>query len=98
MKNIFKINVPEAGELFETLLQHKNIRIERIVSSDKILPKEYCQEEDEWVLLVEGSATLEVEGKVHELKKGDFLFIPSGQRHKVLKTQKGTIWLGVFVK
>ena len=43
---------PPAGERLETLLRHKNLVIERIVSSSAITPKECIQPQDEWVLLV----------------------------------------------
>lgn len=36
MPNIFQSGVPQKGETFDVLLEHKNIKIERIVSSDKI--------------------------------------------------------------
>ena len=50
--------VPASGERFDTLLRHRNLQVERIISSSDIRPVEYVQEQDEWVLLVQGSATL----------------------------------------
>ncbi len=99
MKNNFfeNLNIPEEDENFETLLKCKNIIIERIVSSDNIKPKEYKQEQDEWVILMKGNAEIEVDGKKFILNEGDYIFIPSKTSHRVLKTEKGTIWLAVHI-
>ena len=51
---------PATGEAFETLLRHRNLVIERIASSATPEPGIYDQAQDEWVLLVQGQATLEV--------------------------------------
>ena len=94
---LYDYTVPEKGERFDTLLKDHNIEIVRIVSSDKVETKEYCQEEDEWVVVLEGSATLLLSDKEIRLEKGDSLFIPSKTRHKVLHTSKGTLWLAVHI-
>jgi len=96
-RNIFQTKTPEQGETFKLLLEHKNIKIERITSSDKIPDKVYEQKQDEWVLLLKGSAKLDLDGKMIEIKEGDTLFIPSGQKHKVLETKAGTVWLAVHI-
>lgn len=88
---------PSEGERFETLLAHKNLVVERIVSSANIAPTEYVQIQDEWVVLLRGEALLEVTGKAHALKAGDYLFLPSGTPHAVLKTSEGALWLVVHV-
>lgn len=95
--NAYNANAPKRGEIFDTLLQHKNIKIERIFSSDKIPDKVYKQKQDEWVVLLKGHAKLDLDGKVVEMKAGDYLFIPSGQRHKVLKTKSGSVWLAIHI-
>ncbi len=95
--NLYNFTVPKDGEDFTTLLEHKNIKINRIVSSSDVEPIEYIQDEDEWVLLIEGESTLLIEEKEKILKKGDTLFIPAKTPHKVLKTKEGTIWLTVHI-
>lgn len=95
--NIFQTAIPNKGETFSTLLDHKNIKIERIVSSDKIPDKVYEQKQDEWVVLLKGGAKLDLDGKIVEMKVGDYLFISAKQRHKVLKTEAGTVWLAVHI-
>ena len=95
--NIFDTITPQTNENFTTLLEHKNIKINRIVSSDNVEPIEYIQEEDEWLVLLEGEATLRIENEEKKLSKGDTLFIPKKVPHNVLKTKAGTIWLTVHI-
>ena len=95
--NLQNYTIPESGEIFDTLLEHKNIKIIRIVSSDKLEEKEYCQTEDEWVIILEGEATLVVDGKKKHLGKGDSLFIPAHTNHRVLTAKSGTLWLAVHI-
>ncbi len=98
VKNIFgNLTVPDVGEDFKQILKTKNVLIERIVSSDRLEPKEYIQEQDEWVVLLKGKAVLKIEEKIVELEEGDYVFIPSKTSHTVLKTEKGTIWLAVHI-
>ena len=94
--NIFDFKIPNVGEEFTTLLKHKNVKIARIVSSDKLEIKEYNQDEDEFVILLKGKATLDIKGKKVILNKGDTLFIPAKTKHKVLATQKGTLWIAIY--
>ena len=95
--NIFDHIIPQHGENFTTLLDHKNIKINRIVSSATVDEKLYCQEEDEWLILLEGEATLLLDKEEKKLIKGDTLFIPAQTPHRVLHTQKGTLWLTVHI-
>jgi len=95
--NLYDYPIPTSGESFTTLLKHKNVKILRIVSSDDIEPTEYCQEEDEWVVLLEGEAEMEIEGERRILKQGESLFLPAHTRHKVLHTTRGTLWLAVHI-
>lgn len=85
------------GEKFETLLTHKNLVVERIVSSAETEPVEYVQAQDEWVLLVQGTARLRMAGEVLALKAGDYLFIPAGIPHRVESTSNGALWLAVHL-
>ena len=95
--NIYDYLTPNSGETFTTLLEHKNIKINRIVSSSDTEPVEYIQDEDEWLVLLEGEATLLVNDEEKLLKKGETLFIPAKVPHKVLKTNDGTVWLTVHI-
>ena len=93
--NIYDYKIPTYEEDFTTLFENKNIKIVRIVSSDNLEIKEYCQEEDEFVILLEGKAVLDLNGKKITLNRGDTLFIPSKTKHRVLTTQKGTLWIAI---
>lgn len=95
--NIYNYITPQSGETFTTLLDHKNIKINRIISSNDVDKTEYIQEEDEWLILLEGHATLLLNKEKQELEKGDTLFIPSKTPHRVLSTENGTVWLTVHI-
>ena len=88
---------PREGERFDELLKHRNLVVERIVSSAAIESREYVQEQDEWVLLVHGEAVLRVAGELRTLKAGDYVFLPAGVPHRVERTAAGTIWLAVHL-
>lgn len=96
--NIYDYITPNKGEDFTTLLEKENIKVVRIVSSDNLEDKDYCQEEDEFVILLKGKATLNIDGKNKILTKGDTLYIPAKTKHKVLSTQKGTLWIAIYFK
>ncbi|MCZ7627296.1 MAG: cupin [Candidatus Methylomirabilota bacterium] len=88
---------PYEGECFDTLLRHKNLVVERIVSSSIITPREYVQPQDEWVLLVKGEAALRVADESLTLTPGDHLFLPAGVPHTVERTSHGAIWLAIHL-
>lgn len=91
-------------ELVSVLAESNSVRIERIVSDGHASPEGfwYDQNQNEWVLLMSGSAvlSLETESGIEqiELKPGDCLLIPAHQRHRVESTSstEKTIWLAVF--
>ena len=92
-------DIPE--EIFQTLIKTDSIRIERIVSHGHISADNfwYDQDEHEWVLLLDGQASIEFENTdVHELHAGDFLNIPAHVKHRVVYTHpdKPSIWLAIF--
>lgn len=88
---------PQVGERFDTILTHKNLVIERIISSAVIAPQEYVQTQDEWVLLIQGEAELRVSGILMSLHKGDYIFLPAGVPHIVERTVDNTIWLAIHL-
>ncbi len=85
-------------EIFETLLQTNNIRIEKIISIGQSSPEGfwYDQDENEWVVVLEGEASIMVENELKILKRGDFLSLPAHTKHRVEYTKNRTIWLAVF--
>jgi cupin 2 domain-containing protein len=93
---------PSAHEVFATLLERPGVRIERIVSHGHVTPANspFEQDDDEWVMLVEGAARLWLDGTGEvELARGDHLFIPAGLRHRVTwtTTERVTVWLAVHI-
>lgn len=88
---------PAEGERFDTLLQHRNLVVERIVSSNSTTPTAYAQSQDEWVILVRGTATLEINGELKSLEAGDFVFLAAGTPHCVTQTSEGALWLAVHL-
>jgi len=95
--NIYDYKTPQNGETFTTLLEHKNIKINRIVSSNDVDQTPYIQEEDEWLVLLEGQATLLLNNEKKTLLKGDTLFIPAKTPHSILHTKSDTVWLTVHI-
>lgn len=96
--NLYDYSVPSKGEDFVTLLEHPDASIVRIVSSADIDTKEYIQDEDEWVVLLEGKATLLINNKEKSLTKGDTLLIPAGTPHEIISVDTGTLWLAIHLK
>ena len=100
--NIFADIPKQLGEEFsEEILSSPNLRIERIVSEGQSSPEDfwYEQEENEWVIVLQGEAELEYEdGKKEFLKAGDYCNIPRGCKHRVSWTSNDeqTIWLALF--
>jgi len=92
-----------ANELVTRLLQNESVRIERIVSRGQASkPGEwYDQEQDEWVILLQGAARLQFysEPALKNLQAGDYLFIPAHCKHRVDWTHPSieSIWLAVHI-
>lgn len=97
LKNLYDYTVPVSGEEFSELLTTEKAKIVSIVSSDTPPDTLYIQDEDEWVVVLEGEAELEMNGKQIVLGRGDSLFIPKGTPHRVLNTKRGTLWLAVHL-
>ena len=106
MKNNLYQNLPGdlPDELSTVLVESGNLKIERIVSDGHASPEGfwYDQEQNEWVLLMSGTAVLAIEKETGietvVLEPGDHLLLPAHQRHRVESTSETekTIWLAVF--
>jgi cupin 2 domain-containing protein len=101
LSNIFADVADEPSrEQFNDLLRAGDVRIERIVSHGQASPPGFWYDQDwgEWVLVLQGSAGLRLEGEAERrLHRGDFLHIPPHVRHRVEWTDADgpTIWLAV---
>ena len=92
--------LPAAGpeEHFDLLFAGGACRVERIVSHGQASPPGfwYEQPEDEWVVLLQGSAELGfADGARLALEPGDWVELPAGCPHRVEATAVGTVWLAV---
>ncbi|NLJ82083.1 MAG: cupin domain-containing protein [Bacteroidales bacterium] len=93
------LNYSTKEEIVNLLFTSENIRIERIVSYGQISEDWYNQEENEWVFLLQGNASILFDdGNETHLKAGDSLYIPAHSKHKVsfTSTKPSCIWLAVF--
>jgi cupin 2 domain-containing protein len=100
--NIFDhLSLETPYEEVTTLAATDKIRIERIVSTGQASPPGFWYDLPwtEWVMLLSGAAGLlfEDEPAPRQLKAGDYLLIPAGQRHRVEWTDatQPTVWLAV---
>ena len=99
--NIFEeIIIDKNEEKFFEIFKNETIKVEKIVSNGQKSPDNfwYEQEDNEFILLLEGFAILEFEDKIIELKKGDCLNIKAMEKHRVKFTSldEPTIWFAVF--
>lgn len=102
-QNLFN-DLPEGvlpEEIFSTLAEGKSFALKKIISTGQSTPEVgwYDQEQHEWVVVLQGSATIEFEhqGEV-QLTAGDYLCIKAKTKHKVSYTdlKKPTVWLAIY--
>lgn len=97
LNNLYHMKKPaENSEHFSTLFQNHSLKIEAIRSWLKTPGDIYNQEEDEWVLLLIGEASLQIGDQRLNLIRGDYCFIPRHTEHRVLSTSEDALWLGIF--
>jgi len=102
----FLANIPKIAdnsEIIEVIQETNDFFIERIISSNHSSPEKgwYSQNHDEWVMLLQGSATIEFENsKQIDLTTFDTLHISAYTKHKVIytSTQPYCIWLAIHSK
>ncbi|MFH1062665.1 MAG: phosphoribosylaminoimidazole carboxylase [Candidatus Omnitrophota bacterium] len=88
-------------EIFNTLFETDNLKIERIVSNGHCTDKDQWleQDRDEWVFLIQGAAKLlfKQQSQTVNMKPGDYVFIKAYAKHRVERTdlKQKTIWLAV---
>ena len=102
--NLLLDSIPDSHqELFETLVQTGEVRIERIISTGQSSPEGfwYDQPEHEFVMVLQGAAVIDFEERPSiSLEQGTWLHIQPHQRHRVAGTSadSATIWLAIFWK
>lgn len=100
--NIYQ-KIPEQlpEELCETLVKHKSVHIERIISCGHITPEGqwYDQEKNEWVLILKGAARIKfVDDTIVDLSEGSYVNIPAHKKHRVEWVEENikTVWLAIY--
>ncbi|MDZ7680084.1 MAG: cupin domain-containing protein [Acidimicrobiales bacterium] len=90
-------DAPGAGERFDLLTEREGVTIEHILSARSDTPNSYLQDHDEWVVVLTGSATVDVGGTPYRLGAGDWVLLPRGIPHTVERTETATTWLAVHL-
>jgi quercetin dioxygenase-like cupin family protein len=86
---------PAVGERTVTLATARGFTVEQILSGTLAAAVGYVQSHDEWVVVLAGSAVLEVDAEPRELRAGDWLLLPAGTPHRLVTTEPNTSWLAV---
>lgn len=99
-QTLLNANPNTQDELVKPLAQTNGGRVELIVSTGQVSPPDfvYEQNEDEWVMVLQGEAVIEANGETHKMLAGNSLFLPKGLKHRVLYTSSRPpcLWLAVF--
>ena len=69
--------------------------VEQILSGAIDAPVDYDQDHDEWVVLLSGGATLDMDGESLDLVTGDWVLLRAHVRHRLVETVPGTTWLAL---
>jgi cupin 2 domain-containing protein len=86
---------PPEGERHDRIAELGGTVVEQIVSSQRTPPQDYLQDHDEWVVLLEGAATVDIDGESVELREHDWVLLPARVPHRLVRTEQGTVWLAV---
>ena len=96
--NIFNVkNINKNKEIVEILKENENVQIEKIISTGQTTDW-MKQEQEEFVMLIQGEAIIEYENKKQELRAGDTVIIKKNEKHRVAYTSENPccIWICVF--
>jgi cupin 2 domain-containing protein len=96
--SIFDKPSPATGEIHDILCRLDNVEIAHIISSSVLPDTVYCQDRDEFVVVLKGEAFLQIKKREICLKKGEYIFIKAFTKHRVLRCKNGTHWLAVYIK
>lgn len=88
---------PKNGERVERLIDTGGVVVEQILSGELDAPVEYCQDHDEWAVVLEGGAEIEMGGERLSLEPGHWVFLPRQTTHRLLRTAAGTSWIAVHL-
>jgi len=88
-------SAPPVGERTQVLVAAHGFTVEQILSGRLDAPVADDQDHDEWVVVLEGGAVLEIDGVERTMARGDWLLLPARVPHRLISTQIGTSWLAV---
>ena len=83
------------AERVEEVARLDGFIVKEIISGVMLEPTAYLQDHDEWVVVVHGSAVLDVDGDVLQMRVGDWAALGAGVPHRVVSVEPGTRWLAV---
>jgi len=86
---------PTNGERVVRLADLGHAGVDQILSGRLDGPVDYRQDADEWVIVLQGRATLDVDDERLPLGPGDWVLLPAGTPHRLVETRPGTSWLTV---
>ena len=86
---------PSVGERNEEIARLSGAVVRQILSGALPSPLDYDQDHDEWVVVLNGGAVLEVGDDRLDLVAGDWVLLRAHTVHRLIETQPGTSWLAV---
>jgi cupin 2 domain-containing protein len=88
---------PARGEAVHEVAGIRNLALRQILSGRLDGPVDFVQDDDEWVMVLAGHAVLEVDDETVELGPGEWVLLPRGTPHRLLRTEPGTSWLAAHL-
>ena len=88
-------SAPASGEDVIRLAEIGHAVVDQILSGRLDEPVDYRPETDEWVVLLDGRATLDIGDERLVLEAGDWVLLPARIPHRLVETEPGTNWLTV---
>lgn len=88
-------DAPAVGERTQVLARARGFVVEQTLSGRLYEPVAYDQDHDEWVVVLDGGAVVEIDDVERVLGRGDWLLLPAHVPHRLLSAEPGTSWLAV---
>ena len=86
-------SAPAHGERSERVVRIGDVEVEQVLSGVLGDAVTYDQEYDEWALVLEGAAVLEIGAARVELAAGEWVLLPAHLVHRLVDARPGTSWL-----